>query len=96
MPKAELVIARTARFDIERLAAFLALVDPGKEAQMLDELERGLSTLREHPEIGRIEYDNVRKFTIRAGQGGCVVRYRYRAGEVVVARIHHSREAGPD
>ena len=94
---ARVVWTQKARFDLLRLRDFLAPKSANAAARAMQEIRRGLQTLKAAPEAGiSIPWlpDGYREWYIPFGKSGYVVLYRYLGAEVVVQTIRHGREAG--
>jgi plasmid stabilization system protein ParE len=89
---ANVIVARTALADIERLSDFLAAVNPNAAERATETLETALRSLAQFPSRGPVDVDGVRRSTVPFGGSGYVIQYRFDKREVVVARIHHMRE----
>lgn len=89
---ANVIVARTALADIERLSDFLAAVNPNAAERATETLETALRGLAQFPARGPMDVDGVRRLTVPFGDSGYVVQYRFDGLDVVVARIHHMRE----
>ncbi len=92
----QLLFARQAVEDLERLVDFL--VDAGDpNAQAVVELvEDGLQVLRRHPLAGRPAEKGLREMVIGRGKTGYVALYDCleREDAVLVLAVRHQREAG--
>ena len=94
---AKVVWTRKARTDLLRLRDFLAPKSDKAAARAVQEIRKGLQTLKTAPEAGiAIPWlpDGYREWYIPFGKSGYVVLYRYLGDEVVIQSLRHGREAG--
>ena len=92
-----LILTPGAALDLDRLDLFLRPVSPAAVNRFQDVIWEALQRLREHPRLGRPwpsapEGDEIREMVVPFGRSAYVFRYRLRADEIVIARIHHGRE----
>lgn len=93
---AQVVYARRAFADLERLADFLVKDAPKAAIAAIDVIRDGIEILERHPLIGRSCEEGLRELSISYGKSGYVVLYSYerRQDVVLVLAIRHQREAG--
>ncbi len=94
---ASLILTEEAVLDLDRLDLFLRPVNPAAADRFQDVIWLALQRLMEHPRTGRPwplkpEDQDIREHFVTFGKRAYVVRYRISGAEIVVARIHHSRE----
>jgi plasmid stabilization system protein ParE len=94
----QLLYAPRALADLERLADFLLTNDPAAAASTISILVGGLSTLRDHPLIGRNVEAGLREILISRGRSGYVALYRYdpATDTALVLAVRHQREHSYD
>jgi addiction module RelE/StbE family toxin len=93
---AEVVYARHAFADLERLSDFLAENAPKAAIAAIDVIRDGIEILERHPLVGRSCEEGLRELLISYGKSGYVALYSYeqRQDVVLVLAIRHQREAG--
>lgn len=91
---AQVVYARRALADLERLFAFLTREDPAAAERSATVIAHAVAMLAEHPFIGRARRGELRELVISFGKTGYVALYRFipHADEVRVLAIRHQRE----
>jgi len=91
---ATVVYSRRALDDLERLIAFLAREDSVAALRSAGAIRSGVSTLADHPLIGRVRHREIRELVISLGKTGYVALYRFvpHRAEVRVLGIRHQRE----
>lgn len=96
----QIKFSETARFDLQRLHAFLAPLDPNAANNAIDEILNGIEHLYTMPMIGSpIEQrPQVRKLVIEFGSTGYLVFYKlYEEAEtVLISTILHQKELYDD
>jgi plasmid stabilization system protein ParE len=87
-----------AAVGLERCRRFLASKNPFAAKRAADAVERHLSLLETHPEIGRPDPDEsqLRELLIPFGDSGYVALYRFVPGEnaIYILAFRHQKEAG--
>jgi plasmid stabilization system protein ParE len=80
--------------DIERLYAFLAGRDPYSAKSAVAAIQNAISSLAQHPLLGRNMEEPLRELVISFGNTGYVALYRFRPerDEVRVLALRHQRE----
>ena len=93
---AEVIYARRAVDDLERLLLFLEREQPGASAAAAAIIADGLGILERHPLIGRPVEHDLRELLISRGRSGYAALYGYQRAQdvVLVLAIRHQREAG--
>jgi plasmid stabilization system protein ParE len=93
---AEVIVAKGADADLERLVTFLREAEPAAALATYDLVLGGLEVLRTYPTIGRPVDDVLRELVISRGNTGYLALYEYdtRADRVIVLALRHQREAG--
>jgi addiction module RelE/StbE family toxin len=93
---AEVIYARHAFADLERLADFLLKDAPRAAIAAIDVIRDGIEILERHPLIGRPCEAGLRELVISYGESGYVALYSYERNQdvVLVLAIRHQREAG--
>jgi addiction module RelE/StbE family toxin len=93
---AEVVYARHAFADLERLADFLLKEAPQAAITAIDLIREGIGILDRHPFVGRASEAGLRELVISYGKSGYVALYSYEQQQdvVLVLAIRHQREAG--
>jgi addiction module RelE/StbE family toxin len=93
---AEVIYARHAFADLERLADFLLKDAPRAAIAAIDVIRDGIEILERHPLIGRSCEAGLRELVISYGESGYVALYSYERNQdvVLVLAIRHQREAG--
>jgi plasmid stabilization system protein ParE len=91
---AEVIYARAALRDIDRLLDFLAPKDPAAAARAIDRILSAVSALDEHPLIGRLSEADLLELVISHGKDGYLALYEFREAEdlVVILAVKHQRE----
>jgi len=94
---ASLILTEEAVLDLDRLDLFLRPINRAAADRFQDTIWSALQRLMEHPRAGRPwplkpEDQDIRELFVPFGKRAYVVRYRISGAEIVVARIHHSRE----
>lgn len=93
---AQVIYARRALEDFERLIAHAAEVDPDLSRLVVARVREAVSLLHEHPLIGRPVEAGLRELVISRGRTGYLASYRYLEAEdvVLVLALRHQREPG--
>lgn len=93
---AQLIYARQAFADLDRLVDFLIDSDPGAAAETVDLIIEAVNVLQRHPSIGRPVEHGLRELVISRGKTGYVAMYSFEAvhDTVLILAIRHQREAG--
>lgn len=93
---AEVVVARSAGADLDRLVDFLAGEEPAAALEAYDLVLGALEVLRTYPSIGRPVEGILRELVISRGNTGYLALYAYdeQADRVVVLALRHQRELG--
>ena len=93
---AEIVFARGAFEDFERVFDFYAPSDPDLARAQVDAIREAISILAHHPLIGRPVKHGLRELVISRGRTGFLALYRFvvRLDQVRILRIRHQRELG--
>ena len=92
----KLIVSQAAAADLARLHDFLVDKSPQAAARAVAVLIAAVQSLETLPERGRPSgKSNIRELIVPFGRSSCVLRYVHRrqAGEIVVLRIWHGREA---
>ncbi|MBL8551048.1 MAG: type II toxin-antitoxin system RelE/ParE family toxin [Hyphomonadaceae bacterium] len=85
-----------AERDLDRLAEFVAQLDPRAGDKRERDLREALRKLGERPFKGRPgPQANLRQLTIRFGRSSYLIRYRVTDDAVIVTRIWHGKEDRP-
>lgn len=84
-----------ARWDLTRLANFLAERDPAAAHRMSQTLRDALASLAELPERTPLidTAAGIRELRVKFGRYGYAIQYAVEAEVVLVAQIFHAREA---
>ena len=92
----ELVYARQALIDLERLSDFLLQTDPQAAKSTAVLIFDGLEILVRHPEIGRKVHFGQRELVISRGRTGYLALYRFlpHIDRIMVLALRHQRESG--
>jgi len=92
----ELVYARQALADLERLSDFLQDADPQAAQDTALLIFDALEILVRHPEIGRKVHFGQRELVISRGQTGYLALYRFlpHSDRILVLALRHQRESG--
>lgn len=92
----DLVYARRAVEDLERLGDFLLESDPIAAEETVALIFDALEILTRHPEIGRKVHFGHRELVISRGRTGYLALYRFLPAldRIVVLAVRHQREAG--
>jgi len=93
---AEIVYAKRALADLERVFEFLAETDPDAATAAVETIQHAIGILEHHPLIGRpAEYD-LRELVISRGRTGYVALYDYiePLDTILILALRHQREAG--
>lgn len=91
-----IVFSPDALTDVERLRAFLDQANPGAARRAMLAILMAIERLQEFPHLGMTTEDaDIRQLVIRFGASGYIVRYAVlaEAGDILVTRIWHGREA---
>lgn len=90
---ARVVYAARALADFERIVDFLAGHSPELAVARISE---AVSTLEQHPLIGRPAEQGLRELVISRGRTGYIALYRFLKAEdtVLVLALRHQREVG--
>ncbi len=93
---AQVVYARQALRDLERLFRFLRAHDEDAAVASARAIRSAVESLSEHPYIGRSRERDLRELVISFGKSGYVALYRYLPvqDEVRILAIRHQRELG--
>lgn len=93
---AQVIYARHAFADLERLADFLLKDAPQAAVTAIDVIRDGIEILERHPLVGRPCEAGLRELVISYGKSGHVALYSYERKQdvVLVLAIPHQREAG--
>ena len=90
---AEIVFARRASADLQRLRAWLAEKDADAGERAAEAIVARIMRLRAFPKLGPLKLaPDARELRVPFGRYGYVVRYVLRDDVVVVTRIFHGRE----
>ena len=92
----KLIVSSAAAADLHRLRAFLADKDPRAAQRAISGIVRAIDSLDLFPDRGRpTEIAGMRELMVPFGRSAYVVRFAHdpQRGEIVIARIWHSREA---
>ncbi len=92
-----LILTEEAVLDLDRLDLFLRPINPVAADRFQDLIWSALQRLMAQPRTGRLwpmtpHQQDIRELFITFGKRPYVVRYRIDGAEIVIARIHHSRE----
>jgi len=93
-----ILLSPDAASDIERVREFLDVNNPEAARRALRVIFAALDKLEVFPNLGRPTEDaDISQIVIRFGAAGYIVRYTILpdAGDVLVLRIWHGREARP-
>jgi plasmid stabilization system protein ParE len=93
----QVIFARTALRDIERLRAFLRPKNPLAAKRAGEAIFQGVRVLGAHPRMGRIIEilpESYREWLIEFGDTGYTVRYRIAEGTVTILAVRHQKEVG--
>lgn len=91
-----IVFSPDALTDVERLRTFLDQANPGAAGRAMLAILMAIERLQEFPHLGMTTEDaDIRQLVIRFGASGYIVRYAVlaEAGDILVTRIWHGREA---
>jgi len=90
-----ILLSQDAASDIERIREFLDSANPEAAKRALRVIFAALERVQEFPNLGRPTEDaDIRQIVISFGATGYIVRYTIpRAGDVLVLRLWHGREA---
>jgi len=93
---AQIVYARRALADLERLADFLLESAPTAAIQTIDLVLEAVEILENHPLIGRPTGTALRELVISRGKSAYLAPYSYEELQdtVLVLAVRHGREAG--
>ncbi len=93
---AQIVYARQALADLERLADFLLESAPTAAFQTVDLVLEAVEILENHPLIGRPTDTALRELVISRGKSAYLALYSYEELQdtVLVLAVRHGREAG--
>jgi plasmid stabilization system protein ParE len=92
-----LVWSPRALRDVERVYRFLADTHPGAAKRAASAIRKGVSPLREYPQMGRVVPDmpaGFREWLVPFGQRGYVVFYYSDEAQVTILAVRHMSEAG--
>jgi plasmid stabilization system protein ParE len=90
---AEVVVARRAAADLQRLRTWLSEKDPNAADRAAEAIDARIMRLRSFPKLGPLRVvPDTRELRVRFGRYGYIVRYVLRDDVVVVTRIFHGRE----
>jgi plasmid stabilization system protein ParE len=92
----ELVYAKQALVDLERLSDFLLEADPQAAQNTAALIFDALEILLQHPEIGRKVHFGQRELVISRGRTGYLALYRFlpHIDRILVLALRHHRESG--
>ncbi|MBB1076362.1 type II toxin-antitoxin system RelE/ParE family toxin [Rhodoferax sp. 4810] len=92
----ELVFARQALADLQRLTDFLLESDPHAAHKTVAVIFDALQVLEHSPDIGRKVRSGMRELVISRGRTGYLALYRFFPiqQKVLVLALRHQREAG--
>ncbi len=92
----ELVFARQALADLQRLTDFLLESDPHEAQKTAAVIFDALQVLEHSPDIGRKVRSGMRELVISRGRTGYLALYRFFPiqQKVLVLALRHQREAG--
>lgn len=93
---AQVIYARAALDDFERLLQFLEREQPGAGPAAAAIIADGISVLERHPLIGRPVEHELRELLISRGRSGYAALYSFRRAQdaVLILALRHQREAG--
>jgi plasmid stabilization system protein ParE len=93
---AEVVYARRALADLERLFEFLAETDPDAAAVAVETIQDAIGILERHPLIGRLVEHDLRELVISRGGTGYLALYDFveAIDTVLILALRSQREAG--
>ena len=93
---AQLIYARHALTDLERLVEFLVGTEPVVAIETVDLIAEAIEVLANHPLIGRPAEKGMRELVISRGHSGYVALYSYEQGDdtILILAVRHQREAG--
>ena len=91
---AQVIYAESALGDLERAFEFLAGHDPHAAIAAADAIREAVTTLTNHPLIGRIVEGELRELVISYGKTGYVALYRFLPArdQIRILAIRHQRE----
>jgi plasmid stabilization system protein ParE len=92
----ELVYAKQALVDLERLSDLLLEADPQAAQDTAELIFDALEILPLHPEIGRKVHFGLRELVISRGRTGYLALYRFlpHIDRILVLALRHQRESG--
>ncbi|MDE5458447.1 type II toxin-antitoxin system RelE/ParE family toxin [Bradyrhizobium sp. CSA112] len=82
--------------DVERLRTFLNDVNPAAARRALELISAAIERLQDFPTLGMSTEDpEIRQIIVRFGASGYIIRYVIlaEAGDILITRIWHGREA---
>jgi toxin ParE1/3/4 len=90
-----ILLSPDAVLDVERVRHFLENRNPQAAQRALAAIWHALEQAQAFPDIGAPTADaDIRQIVVRFGASGYIVRYtRLAAGDILVTRIWHGREA---
>jgi plasmid stabilization system protein ParE len=91
-----ILLSPDAVLDVERLRSFLDQNSPDAARRALGLIWTAIERLQEFPALGMPTEDaDIRQIVLRFGASGYIVRYVIipEAGDILVTRIWHGREA---
>jgi plasmid stabilization system protein ParE len=93
---AEVVYARRALADLERLFEFLAATDPDAAAVSVETIQDAIGILERHPLIGRLVEHDLRELVISRGGTGYLALYDFveAIDTVLILALRSQREMG--
>ncbi|MFO1159821.1 MAG: type II toxin-antitoxin system RelE/ParE family toxin [Reyranellaceae bacterium] len=93
---AQIVYARNALTNLERLYRFLATNNPRAATRAMQATSDRLELLESRPRLGPVdsEQPDLREFSIPFGSAGYLARYRLDGDLIIVLAVRHAREAG--
>jgi plasmid stabilization system protein ParE len=93
-----ILLSPDAVMDIERLQTFLDERNPDASQRSLATIWDAIGRLQEFPSLGQQTNDTeIRQIVVKFGSSGYIVRYTVLmdAGDILITRIWHGREARP-
>ena len=96
MPR--LTLSPAAIRDLNRHDSFLQELSKTAASDAARTIRAAFPLLRSQPRIGRVITTDpeAREWTVRFGRAAYRIQYEVRAGDIVILRVRHSREAAPD
>jgi plasmid stabilization system protein ParE len=96
----QIIYSEQTNHDFLRFSDFMESVNPEMKKEVVSTIMRGISILKNHPEIVAFckdeRYKHMRELFIPFGKNGYCVLYQYTVATdtVLIAAIRHSRESG--